>query len=57
MNARADRGDRGIGGISLGGILVIIGILVALFWSVVLGIIIILIGLIAFGGFARGKWY
>jgi len=41
----------------LGGILVIIGILVALFWSVVLGIIIILIGLIAFGGFARGKWY
>lgn len=57
MNARADRGDRGIGGVSLGGILVIIGILVALFWSVVLGIIIILIGLIAFGGFARGKWY
>jgi hypothetical protein len=57
MNARADRGDRGIGGVSLGGILVIIGILVALFWSVVLGIIILLIGLIAFGGFARGKWY
>ena len=57
MNARADRGDRGIGGVSLGGILVIIGILVALCWSVVLGIIIILIGLIAFGGFARGKWY
>lgn len=57
MNARADRGDRGIGGISLGGILVIVGILVALLWSVVLGIIIILIGLIAFGGFARGKWY
>jgi hypothetical protein len=56
MNTRADRGS-GIGGISLGGILVIIGILVALFWSVVLGIIIVLIGLIAFGGFARGKWY
>jgi hypothetical protein len=55
MNTRGDRG--GIGGISLGGILVIIGILVALFWSLVLGIIIILIGLIAFGGFARGKWY
>ena len=55
---RADRGDRGgIGGISLGGILVIIGIVVALLWSLVLGIIIILIGLIAFGGFARGKWY
>ncbi len=57
MNTRADRGDRGIGGISLGGILVIIGIVIALFWSLLLGIIIILIGLIAFGGFARGKWY
>jgi len=55
MSTRADRG--GIGGISLGGILVIIGILVAIFWSLLLGIIIILIGLIAFGGFARGKWY
>jgi hypothetical protein len=47
----------GIGGISVGGILVIIGIIVALFWSLVLGIIIILIGLIAFGGFVRGRWY
>jgi hypothetical protein len=28
-----------------------------LFWSVVLGIVIILVGLIAFGGFARGRWY
>ena len=55
MSTRADRG--GIGGISLGGILVIIGIIVALFWSLLVGIIIVLIGLIAFGGFARGKWY
>lgn len=47
----------GTAGISLGGILVIIGIIVAIFWSVVLGVIIILIGLIAFGGFARGRWY
>ena len=47
----------GIGGISLGGILVIIGIVVAIFWSVLLGVIIALIGLIAFGGFARGRWY
>jgi hypothetical protein len=47
----------GIGGISLGGIIVIIGIVVALFWSLVLGLIIVLIGLIAFGGFARGRWY
>lgn len=47
----------GIAGISLGGILVIVGIIVALFWSVLLGVILILIGLIAFGGFAKGKWY
>lgn len=46
-----------MGGIGLGGILVIIGIVVAFVWSLVLGIIIALIGLIAFGGFARGKWY
>ncbi len=49
--------DTRVGGIGLGGILVIVGILVALFWSVILGVIIALIGLIAFGGFARGKWY
>jgi hypothetical protein len=48
--------DRGFGGITLGGIIVIIGIIVLIFWSLILGIIIILIGLIAFGGFARGKW-
>ena len=46
-----------MGGISVGGILVIVGIVVAIFWSVLLGVIIALIGLIAFGGFARGKWY
>ena len=45
------------GGIGLGGILVIVGIIVALFWSLILGIIIALIGLIAFGGFVKGKWY
>jgi hypothetical protein len=53
-----DRGrSGGIGGISLGGILVIIGIIVALIWSLWLGLIIVLIGLIAFGGFVRGRWY
>jgi hypothetical protein len=36
---------------------VIVGIIVALVWSLVLGVIIVLIGLIAFGGFARGRWY
>jgi hypothetical protein len=49
--------DNRIGGISLGGIIVIVGILVAIFGPLWLGIIIILVGLIAFGGFARGKWY
>ena len=52
------RGDGGnTGGIGLGGILVIVGIVVAVVWSLVLGLIIALIGLVAFGGFARGKWY
>lgn len=49
--------DRRFGGISLGGILVIVGIVVALVWSLILGIIIAVIGLVAFGGFVRGKWY
>ena len=47
----------GTAGIGIGGILVIAGIVVAIFWSLWLGIIIALIGLIAFGGFARGRWY
>lgn len=46
-----------MGGISLGGVLVIVGIVVAIFWSVVVGLIVALIGLLVFGGFARGKWY
>ena len=50
-------GDRKIGGITIGGILVIVGIAVALLWSVVLGVIIALVGLVAFGGFVRGRWY
>jgi hypothetical protein len=47
----------GMAGIGVGGILVIVGIVVAVAWSVLLGVIIALIGLIAFGGFAKGKWY
>jgi hypothetical protein len=46
-----------MGGISLGGIIVIVGIVVMLVWSFWLGLIIVLLGLIAFGGFARGRWY
>jgi len=45
------------GGLTMGGIIVIVGIVVTLVWSIIVGVIIILIGLIAFGGFARGKWY
>lgn len=44
-------------GIGLGGILVIVGIIVAIVNGLWLGLIIALIGLIAFGGFARGRWY
>lgn len=53
----ARSGNGNIGGISLGGILVIVGIVVMLIASVWLGLVILLIGLIAFGGFAKGKWY
>jgi hypothetical protein len=49
--------ERRIGGITVGGIIVIVGILVILFWSLLIGLIIVLIGLIGFGGFVRGKWY
>jgi hypothetical protein len=45
------------GGISLGGILVIVGILLVIFWSFWWGLIIGLVGLVLFGGFAKGKWY
>ena len=46
-----------MGGIGLGGILVIVGVILAIIWNLWIGIIIALIGLIAFGGFARGRWY
>jgi hypothetical protein len=44
-------------GIGIGGLLVILGVVVALFWSVWLGVIVALVGLVAFGGFVRGRWY
>jgi hypothetical protein len=47
----------GIAGISTGGLVVIAGILLMIFWSVWIGLIAVLVGLIAFGGFAGGKWY
>lgn len=57
MSVRRRGGKDLIPGVSLGGVVVVVGILVALFGPLWLGIIIILIGLIAFGGFVRGKWY
>jgi hypothetical protein len=54
----AERGTGGnTGGISLGGILVIVGIVLAIVWNFWVGLIVALVGLVAFGGFARGKWY
>ena len=46
-----------IAGISTGGIIVIIGIVLMFVVSFLIGLIVVLIGLMAFGGFARGKWY
>lgn len=46
-----------VGGIGLGGILVIVGVIVAVVSSTLLGVLIALVGLVAFGGFAKGKWY
>ena len=54
----AERGTGGrTGGIGLGGILVIVGVVVMVVWSFLLGLVITLVGVIAFGGFAKGKWY
>ncbi len=44
-------------GLTAGGIIVIVGIVVVLIWSFWLGLIVAVIGLVFFGGFARGKWY
>ena len=44
-------------GLTVGGGIVILGVLLAIFWSVVIGVLIALIGLVAFGGFAKGRWY
>lgn len=45
-------------GISIGGIIIIVGIILMFvldaFW---IGLIVALVGLLAFGGFAKGKWY
>ena len=54
----AERGSGGnVGGIGIGGILVIVGIVLMIVTSFWLGLIVALVGLVAFGGFAKGKWY
>jgi len=49
--------EGGMAGLTLGGAIVIAGIVIAIFWSVIVGIIVALVGLLAFGGFVRGRWY
>jgi hypothetical protein len=44
-------------GIGLGGILVILGIVLVIVWSFWWGLVVGLVGLVFFGGFAKGKWY
>jgi hypothetical protein len=46
-----------LGGITTGGIIVIAGIILIIVWSFWIGLVVTLIGLIVFGGFAKGKWY
>ena len=41
---------------ALGGILVVIGIVVALTGRTILGLLVIVVGLLL-GGFRRGRWY
>jgi hypothetical protein len=55
LAAVARPADRKFAGISLGGLLVIAGLIVAFAWSFILGIIIAVIGLAAFGGFVRAS--
>jgi hypothetical protein len=56
MAARERRYGPGAG-ITLGGIIVIVGIVMMFVWSFWIGLIVAIIGLLAFGGFARGRWY
>jgi hypothetical protein len=42
-------------GISIGGIIVIVGIVIMLIWSLWIGLIVALVGLVAFGASPRGS--
>lgn len=54
--ANGTSGTKGFG-ITIGGALVIAGIVIAILWSLIIGIIVAVVGLVAFGGFVRGRWY
>lgn len=56
MSSRERRFGPG-GGLTLGGVIVVVGILLMFVWSFWLGLIITLVGLIFFGGFVRGRWF
>jgi hypothetical protein len=55
-NGSTTGGTKGLG-ITMGGALVIAGIVIAIVWSLIIGIIVAAVGLVAFGGFVRGRWY
>lgn len=57
MATTRGRGGGGFAGISTGGVIVIVGVVLMLIWSIWIGLIITLVGLVAFGGFAKGRWY
>lgn len=47
---------RQVRGVSVGGVLVIVGIILLLTWSAWLGLSVILLGQLIFGGFLTGRW-
>jgi hypothetical protein len=55
--ARPERRYGPAGGLTVGGIIVVVGIVLMLIWSFLVGLIVALVGLIFFGGFVRGRWY
>jgi hypothetical protein len=57
MSMSTPESSRKGAGIGVGGALVIAGVVIAIVWSVWIGVIVAIIGLVAFGGFVRGKWY
>jgi len=57
MTTAGERRRGGFAGIGLGGIVVIVGIVLMIVWSFWIGLIITLVGLLAFGGFVKGRWY